>query len=105
MVNKWTLYIDGAKQLRTAIDAADVSCYTDVNELATVPLQILELILTDKMVCLIICACKAAAMVFVCPFLSSMPVLTDASRVGLGHVEISYLLSTDQSSKLNNTMR
>jgi len=55
MINKWTFYIDGAKQLRTAIDTADASCHTNADQLATVPLQTLEQILTDKMVYLVIC--------------------------------------------------
>jgi len=55
MVNKWTFYIDSAKQLRTAIDAADISCHIDIDQFAAVPLQTLEHILTDKMVYLVIC--------------------------------------------------
>lgn len=50
MVNKWTLYIDGAKQLRSATDAVDVSYQTDVAPLVDVPLQTLEHMLTDIMV-------------------------------------------------------
>jgi len=51
MVSKWTSYIDGSKQLRTVIDAADVTCQTDVTQLTAVPLQTLEHILADKTVC------------------------------------------------------
>jgi len=55
MVNKWTLYVNGAKQLRAAIDATDVSCHMDVDQLAAVPIQTLEHVVINKMVYLLIC--------------------------------------------------
>ena len=50
MINNWMSYIDGARQLRMAIDTADDSCVADVDHLSAVPLPILETMLTDKVV-------------------------------------------------------
>lgn len=58
LVNDWTLYSDGAKQLSAAIDTADGDYCANVGHTSTVsavPVHTLELIMSDRTVMCFFC--------------------------------------------------